>query len=327
MSINSSLGVANESTYGTGVTVTRFYPMLTEKIGETVTKLESEGRRAGARVLSNTLSIPIFQGATGDVELPIMSKDMGFWLKHMLGAVATSGPTDSMYTHTGTIASLKGTSFSAQINRPFHDSGTDQPFTYTGGKVASWSIEAGPGMEPKLQMTWDFYNMTTSTALATPSYTTGLELLSWAHANATLTIAGTQVPVTKFSLKCDNGLKLDRYYIRGSGLKKEPVASAYRDIEWEVEADFSDLTQYNRFNQALGANQYAQIVCTLAAPTLGGATTYPSTTITIPAARFDKADIDNSSTDPSMVTLGGKVRDDGTNSPVTIAVVTSQATP
>jgi hypothetical protein len=327
MSINSSLGVVAEATYGTAVTVTRFYPLLTESVRETVDKMESEARRAGTQVLQDSLSIPIFKGAAGPIEIPVMNKDFGFWLQHLLGAVATTGPTDSAYVHTGTVATLKGKSFSCQINRPFHDSGTDQPFSYEGGKIKSWEFSAGVNDEPKLSIEADFEDLQTGTSLASPSYTTGLEMLSWAHASSAFTIAGTSVPITKFSVKCDNGLKTDRHYIRGSGLKKEPVANAYRNIEWEVEADFDSLTQYNRFKVATNAGQYAQLICTLKAPTLIGVSSYPALAITIPAARFDTVDIENGGMEPSMQTLHGVARYDGTNSPLTLAYTTSQATP
>lgn len=327
MSIDTQAGFVDESTYGTAVTVTKFFPLISESIREDVSKLESEARRSGLHVQRSDISIPIYKGSAGSVEIPIMSKDFGWWLKHLTGAVATAGPTDSGYTHTGTVGTLKGDSFSAQFNRPFHDSGSNQPFSYEGGKVASWEISCGVDQEAKLSADLDFENVATGTALASASYPAGLELLSWAHAESLLTIAGTTVPVTEFTVGCDNGLKLDRHYVRGSALKKEPVADKYREITWSLTADFDSLTQYNRFKAATNAGQYAEIVVALKAPTLIGATTYPGLTITIPAARFDEIDVDNSSTDPNMQTLSGVARYDGTNSPITLAYVTTQSTP
>jgi hypothetical protein len=239
----------------------------------------------------------------------------------------TSGPTDSCYSHVGTVGSVKGNSFSAQINRPFNDSETDQPFSYEGGKVASWEFTAAVGEDPKLRMTWDFEDEKTDTALASVTYTSGLEMLSWAHPSTGFTIAGSAVPITKFSLKCDMGLKLDRRYMRGSALKKEPIAAQFREFDWEVECDFDSLTQYNRFKAATNAAQYAALTFGIYAPTLAGVSTYPSWSWTIPKGRFDQDDIENSGTDPSMQTLGGKVRYNGSNSPVTATVVNVQSTP
>lgn len=328
MGINTQLGVKDESTWGTAVTVDKFFPLLSENIRENVDKLESDARRSGLLVQRSDISIPIYKGSSGTLEIPIMNKTFGFWLKHLLGAVATAGPTDSAYTHTGTIATLYGDSFTAQVNRPFHDSGTNQAFTWEGGKVTSWEITAAVDEEPKLTAECDFENYATGTSLASASYASGLELLSWAHSSSALTIAGTSVPVTSFKIACDNALKTDRHHIRGSGLKKEQVAAGYRDITWELTADFDSLTQYNRVVASTNSGQYAAIVLTLAAPTvIGAGSTYPSLTITIDAARFDEIDIDNSGMDPNMQTLSGVARYDGTDSAVTMAYVTADSTP
>ncbi len=327
MPIETQVGYKDESTWGTAVVVDHFMPLLSENIAPQIDKLESDARRSGLHVQRSDISIPIIKGYSGSIELPIMSKGFGFWLKHLLGTVATAGPTDSAYTHTGTIGSLLNDSFTLQVNRPFHDSETNQAFTYEGGKVTSWEITAGVDEEVKFSAEVDFENGTTATALASASYPTSLELLSWAHSASTLTVGGTTVPVTRFSLKCDNGLKTDRHYIQGSGLKKQQVAAAYRDITWELEADFDSLTQYNRVVATTNAGQFAQIIVTLKAPTLIGATAYPALTITIPAARFDEIDIDNSGSDPAMQTLSGAVRFDGTNSAVTLAYASTESTP
>lgn len=326
MGINTQLGVKTESTWGTAVTVDRFFPLLSENITETVDKLESDARRAGLFVQRSDISIPIYKGSSGTLEIPIMSKSFGFWLVHLLGTVATAGPTDSAYTHTGTVGSLYGDSFTAQVNRPFHDSGSNQAFTWEGGKVTSWEITCGVDEEAKLSAECDFENYATGTSLASASYASGLELLSWAHSASTLTIGGTTVPVTSFKVSCDNALKTDRHYIRGSGLKKEQVQAGYRDISWELTADWDSTTQYSRVLASTNSGQYAEIIVTLKAPTLIGTSSYPALVITIPAARFDNIDIDNSGMDPNMQTLSGVARYDGTNSAVTLAYTTADST-
>lgn len=328
MSLDTQFGAATESTYGTPVTVTRFWPLESEQIVDNVDKLESNSRRSGLIVQRSDISIPIYRDSTGTVAIPVMSKDLGFWLPHLLGgSVSTTGPTDSAYTHTASIGSLKGKSFTAQINRKFHDSGSDQAFTWAGGKVSDWQLDAAPGAEPLLTMTCDFQNVSTATGLASASYPTGLELMSWARANSVFTIGGVQVPITKFTLKCNNSLKQDRFYINGTNLKAEPVANAYRDIDWEVEADFSALTQYQRYNVATNAGQFAVVTLELEAPTLIGATTRPSVLLTLSAARFDKDDINNQGFDPTMQTIGGKARTDGSGNCLSIAYTTAQSTP
>jgi hypothetical protein len=325
MSVDTQLGFKDEVTWGTAVTVDRFSPLLSEKIAPQVARLHSEARRAGELVMRND-GIPIVKGYSGPVEIPIYSKDFGFWLKHLCGTVATAGPTDSAYTHTGTIGTLLADSFTAQVNRPFHDAGTNQAFTYEGGKITSWELTAAVDEEAKLAMECDFEDCSTATALATASYTASMELLNWAHAESNLTIGGSAYPVTKFSLKVDSKLKTDRHYIRGSALKKQQVQAGFREITWELEGDFDALTHYNRVIAATSAAAHAAIVVTLKANTLIGVSSEAALVITIPAARFDEIDLENGM-DPNMQTLSGTAWYDASASAVSLAYTTSQSTP
>lgn len=328
MAIDTSCGVKSESTYGTAVVVDRFFPLISENIVDNVEKLESASRRSGIIAQSADASVPIYMDSTGTLEIPVYSKDFGWWLTHLTGgAVSTTGPTDSAYTHTFALASHKGKSFTLQINRKIHDANTDQAFTWAGGKVTGWSLEAEAGGEVKCSIDCDFRSLATGTSLASASYPSGMEILVWSAAGSYVSLGGTEVPVTKFSLKAGNQLKTDRRYIQRTALKAEPVATDYRDIEWEAELDFSGLTQHNRYLASTNAGQYAALVFALQAPTLIGATTYPSLTFTAPKARYDKSEIDNSGMDPNMQTIGGKLRADSSGSTLSVAYVTSQSTP
>lgn len=326
MAVETQLGVKNETTWGTAVTVDRFFPLISESMAPTVDRIESEARRAGQLVQRDDLSLGVYKGSAGSVEIPVLSKGFGWWLRQMLGTVSTGTVSDSSYTHTGTMSTLLDKSFTMQINRPFHDAGTNQAFTYEGCKLTSWELTAAVDDEVKLSAEVDAENESTATALATASYATGMEMFSWAHAASTVTIAGTAVPITEFSLSVDNALKTDRYYIQGSGLKRQQVAAGYREVEWSMACDFASLTQYERMIAATNAGQYAQIVVTLKAPTLIGTTTYPTLVITIPKARFDAVEIDAGGMDPATQSLSGVARFDGTNSPVTIAYTSADST-
>ena len=325
MAINTQLGFKNESTWGTPVTVDRFYPLLSENISPVVERLQTEARRAGEFVLRDD-AVPIVKGYAGTVEIPVYNKDFSFWGVHLLGTNTTTGPTDSLFSHTATVGDLKGDSFTLQVNRPLHDAGTNQAFTYEGGKVVSWEFTAGVSEEAKLSMECDFENASTATALATASYSSGMELLNWAHASSVLSIGGSNYPITKFSLKVDNKAKTDRHYVRGSALKAEQVAEGLREISWDLEGDFSDLaTGYNRVVAATNAAAHAQIIVTLKSNTLVGAASFAGVTITIPKARFDEISIENAM-DPNTQSLSGTAWFDGTNSAVTLLTNTSVAT-
>ncbi len=328
MSIETQIGFVDESTYGTAVTVTRFFPLLSENIKPVVERVHSDARRAGELAKRND-AVPNVLGYSGSIELPIYSKDFGWFLKHLQGlAPTTTGPTDSAYTHSSAIGTQLAKSFSCQVNRPLHDAGTNQAFSYEGGKITSWEISAAVGEQPTLSIECDFETCTTATALATASYTAGMELLNWAHSASLLTIGGSTVPITKFSVRSNANLKTDRHYIYGSALKKQPVAAGFREIEFDLECDFDSLTQYNRVISATASGAHASIVATLKANTLIGAASYPALVLTMGAARFDDVDLDNG-LEPNMQTLSGTAYlDTGTaGTPLTVAYTCSQATP
>ena len=325
MPLETQFGMKDESTYGTAVTVDRFMEFNSENIKANYTRIEYAGLRSGQRVQRSDRFVPVNKGASGPVKFNPLSVGAGFWLKHMLGTVATGATSDSVTPHTGTIGSLRGDYFTAQANRYEATTATNRAFTWEGGKVASWEMANDVDGLLEWTLNMDFENQATGTALATASYPTGGELFSFA--GAAVTIAGTATPVTGIKIACDNGLKLDRHKLRASTLKQEPIESKHRMITWEMEADFESLTDYNRFVSATSAGAVATIVATWTAPTLVGVSAYPTIVVTIDAARFDSADVAVSGEDIIMNKLSGRGLFDGTDSAVTVVYTTADATP
>lgn len=323
--MDHQLGVKDEVTYGTAVTVDRFFEYESESIEENEGRTEGDPLRTGGfGVVRNDRFTPYFAGAAGNVQLSVLTKGFGFWLKHMLGAVATSGPTDSIYTHTGTLGELYGKSFTLQVNRPFHPAGTNQAFTFEGGKVAEWGLSNSVDGNLLLDLGLDFEQVATATALATASYPSSMEPFTWA--GGVVSIGGSNYDISEFALNFNNGLNVDRRQIRGNTDKKEPTSSR-REGSFSIKADFDSLTQRNRAHATTRAAALAQIVATWTAPTLAGAASYPQLIVTIPACRFDAWKGATEGPDAIEQELSGVVRFDGTNSPVTIAYKTVDATP
>jgi len=307
----SQFGVAKETTWATPVTVSRFFEFTSEGVKPVVGRVESKGIRAGARAFRNDRSQPVAKGAAGSVEFEVPTKGFGFWLEHMFGgSVVTAGPTDANYTHTATIGSLSGKGLTAQVGRPFNPSGTMQAFTASGGKVTSWTL----GMDKEgllmCSLDLDFATHTTATALATATYPAGFVQFPWSSAG--ISIGGSTVCVTKFEVKCDNGLATDNFMICNSTTKHEPVEGGLRKIEWSAECEFSDMTQVNRVLSASRTGMITPIVATFTGPEIHGGATLPQLTLTLPAARVDDGLPEVKGTDPLLLSLSGIATDDGT---------------
>lgn len=319
------LGTVDEVTYGTPVTPTRFHEFLTWGVKSQRGRIEGGGLRAGTRVQRSDRFVTVNNGAAGDATMEVLTKGFGFWLKHMLGSVATAAAVDGKTVHTGTIGDLKGDSFTAQVNKPFHPADTDQAFTYHGGKVTKWQLANQVNGLLIATLSFDFEDVDTSTALATASYPTSMELFSFV--GATITVGGTAFEATDATFAGDNMLKVDRQYLRASALKKEPIEQDRRAITWSLAADFEDLAQYNRYVSETAAGALATIVATWQAPTLIGTTSKPTIVVTVDNARFDDHDTAIGGPGPLSQTLSGRGLYDGTDSAVSIAYGTADITP
>lgn len=314
--MDHQLGIKDESTYGTPVVVDRFFEYDSESIEETYGRTEGDPLRLGSSFVRNDRHTPYFSGASGTLDMAVLTKGFGIWLKHMLGDVQTTGPAETtVYTHTAAEGDLLGKSFTMQVNRPFHPAGTDQPFTYEGGKVTDWEIKNSVDENLMLSLGLDFENVSTATALATASFPAGMDNFTWA--GGVLTIGGVAYDITEIAIKGENGYDVDRRQIRGLTDKKEPTSSR-REASFSLKADFDSLTQRNRAAALTRAGNYAAIVATWTGPTLLGSTLYPLFQVTIPAARFDEWKGATEGTDAIQQDLSGVVRYDGTNSPLTI---------
>ncbi len=312
------LGVKAETTYGTGVTVDRFFEFDSESLAVEVGRVESSAIRAGSRAMRSDRRVPYMMGAAGSFELPVLSKGFGFWLAQCLGTVTTGGPAETVvYTHTGTVGSLTGKMFTAQVGVPQAGGGTITPKTATGGKVKSFELSCAHGEPLKFSADCDFQNLEHSTALATASYPASTELLTFI--GGSVTVGGTSVDVRSFNVKVDNGLAIDRRFIRASALKKEPVEAGHRKIDVELGLDFDSTTHQDRVLAATAAGAQAQVVLTCQGLTTIGSTLKPTVTITIPVVMFDGDTPTVGGPDLVSESIKGMGLSDGTNSPITIA--------
>lgn len=322
-SMSTVLGVKDESTYGTPVTVDRFFELNSESVEPDLWRYESRAMRSGLRVPLATKSEPALIGAGGPINMDVNTKGWAWWLKHLLGSVSTGSVSDSNYTHTGTVGSLYGKSFTAQLQRAFR-SGTLQQFTYHGGKPTGWTL--GCDMEGVLvcDVECDFEDVDTSTSAASPSYPSDTRVFAWT--GGAMTIDAVSKEMKNFSLSCDMGLNTDDRYQRSSPLKKEPVEDGMREFTWSALVDFADLTDYNRMVSNTRATTFGAVVATYTGPIAHGGSTLPQVQITLPAARFD---VGAPTSNGSKITtqIGGKVLWDGSNSPVTITYRSTDATP
>ncbi len=284
--LSSQFGMKDEVAHGTAITVDRFLEYTKEGITLDVERIESKGMRPARRVLATTDWLPGRQGCGGPVEFEVPTMGFGLMLKHLLGVITSAqpsaGPDPTVWEHTGRVGVLDGKSFTCQIGK----TGTDlvtRAFTYAGCKAPEWELTCDAQGLLMLKIDLDAASESTSVALATAAYAAGS--LPMAFTGGTITIAGTATDIYDVSLKGANGLKSDRYFMRGaaSQTKREQLeGDRLRNYLGELKGDFTDLALYNRFV----AGTVGAVTMNFTGPIISGTYRF-ALEITLPAVRFD----------------------------------------
>lgn len=321
--INKQFGFVNESTYGTAVTVTRFYEPDEASFKANVARQGDVTLRAGSLAPSLAQTVPYVLGATGSVKGKVPTKGFGLMLTHMLGASSVATVSDSNYTQTHTLGSLLGRMMTAQIDRPLNPAETSQAFTMLGGKVTSWSLECSVDGSLMYEIELDGQTLSTAISLATASYPSAATAFSWIAAS--VSIDSSAAEVKRWKISCSNAMNTDRRYLRASALKKQPLENAHRDIDWEVDLDFVSLDMYNKLVATSATGTAISLDMTCDGPIAHGGTTLPRVTVATTSARIDDIDFDESGYEPIMQKLKGKILTPASGEPLTVTYRTTDS--
>jgi len=317
--IGASLGVATESVFGTGVTVTRFYEFNSENLAFRKKTAEGMGLRAGGQLPRSQRRVVTTKDAGGDLDLDLPTRGLGLLLSYAMGTTPSATTVSSgVYSYTFTLGDTYGRSFTTQVGVPQYG-GTVTPKTLSGCKINNFELSVANGEIAKGKFGIDAQALTTATALATVSYPATGSVFNFSQ--GAITLNGSSVANIKdFTVTVDNAIKNDRFNLGAFGLKSEQNISGFRKVSGKITAEFTDTTLLAAFL----ADTTASLALTFTGDTISS--TYKDTlSITLPACKFD-ADTPNVS-GPGVVDLSMSftVYDDGTNQPMTIVYQTSEA--
>ena len=317
--IGSQLGIATETTFNNSVTVTRFYEFTSENLQYNKKTAVGMGLRAGGQLPRSQRRVVVTTDAGGDIVLDLPTRGLGLLLSHAMGTTPSAVTTTTgVYSYTFTLGDVYGRSLTAQVGVPQYG-GTVTPKTISGAKIQSWEISAPNAGIATGKFTLDGASFTTSTSLATASYSPISNLFNFAQ--GAITVAGSSVVNIKdFTLTVDNTLKQDRYNLGNAGIKAEQVINGFRKVSGKMTAEFTDTTLLNAF---LADTTTALVLTFTGAVIANGAK--ETLSITIPAAKFN-ADTPNVAS-PGVIDLAMTfdAYDDGTNQPLTIVYQTADS--
>lgn len=314
--LDAALHVAQESTYGTAVTPTRSFEAKADSFKRAQDPLESIGFRAGMETVRSDRRRPVNMGGAASTEFDVLNKGFGMLLEAIVGTstapaqVAATSAYDSVHS---TAAAAPGDSYTLQMVRPHTDGSTPQAFTHVGCKATGWTLSVAAGGLLTLSIDWDFQDVETTTATATAVYPASTDVFTWDQ--CTVQIDAGAVDVSSFELSCDLGLNVDRRYLRGSALKREPMRAAVPTYTLSLEADYADETRYDEW--VAGSIHAVTLDASHAADAIEAGYTYEFD-VNLPAVQWDGESPEVSLSDDPKQALSGRVLDNGTDAAVEI---------
>lgn len=240
--LSSQIGLGAEVTPGTGVTVTRFFELVSEDLDSQREQIVSTAIRAGALLGRGADMLPGAYDPSGSITVDLTTKDMAWLLTRCIGSVTTTG--SNPYTHTIVPSADRG-AVTIQKGVTSESDGTVIPFTFMGMKCTGWELGvSGSDTEPiQFQPSFTGMSSTTATALATASYTSSVDLFAKLHAS--LTIGGSAVNIRDLTYSVDLGVPQRDPYI-GATSRPEPVQSDRTKVSLSGTGDFVSTAAYAR---------------------------------------------------------------------------------
>lgn len=334
--LDAQFMVAQETTWGTPVTVTRGYEILDESLNQDITYVDSNGLRVGTTFKRSSRTKQARFSVGGDVTLELPTLGAGLLVKHMLGSTVTTTTlvSGSAYKQVHTPAGMAGLGLTCQVGRPEPTSPyTVRPFTYEGVKITKWEISLKDGGLATLKLTVDGQQELTATALATASFLTGTQVFPFLQGTIKLggtattaagetTIAGGTALATvakSITISGDNSLATDRYGIGNAGQKREQLQNGIQTINVKLDTEFSKAELYDLYT----AGTPTPIQFDLTGAAIGAANFLFS--VILPSCFLKKAPPAVNGPDIVQMSTDWEAEWDETNPPIQIKIVSTEA--
>jgi hypothetical protein len=220
--------------------------------------------RAGLQTVRVDRRRNYIKGWEGSLELHPHNKGLGMLLRAAIGSasIAQVGTSAAWLQTFSTAAGAANESLTFVIGRPpANPAAAVAPWTYTGGTVheLSFEQEVGDGDSGQLKATFgldgrdelpfgitDDLNPSGGIVLPTAAYPSTDFVYGWP--DLAVTIDGGAVGDTRsFSLNLTHQLNRERYYMRRSTFKKQPIRTSVPEFSGSLAFDYENNTIYNDY--------------------------------------------------------------------------------
>jgi hypothetical protein len=233
---NAWVGFGEESTYGTGVTPTKWIEVLEESfqgkhnyIGKPTLRSASINQRVKSK-----------KAVEGGFKYNVGFEGYETLFKHTIGSVATTGPVSGIYTHTFSLATVLPTGLTFQVNRDQAAIGGSSAFQYEGCQIQKLTLTQNieDFLMADIEIVGEDWSNVALTAATFPTF----QGVDW-EMLTTFTINAVAVKVKELEITIENALAADRYRL-GSRLRRGLGRNAPRKISGKFLAEFESLTEY-----------------------------------------------------------------------------------
>jgi len=325
--LGGSLGVAQETAYGTYVAPDHFYEVNKVDIKKVKNVAQGGGLAAGRMVQLGSRRVVTTEAAAGSVELEVANKGMGLWLKNIFGGTVSpvQQGASAAYLQTHSLVDNIGKSLTLQSGVP-DTGGTVRPYTFKGGKVTGAEFSCSVDQMLMLNVDADFQKASEVETLVAPSYVAGVSPFHFGQlavkVGATYGSESVVSGVKGFSLKVERGQATDRFYASAAGLKAEPLVNDYVKVSGSIDADFLDKTV---FADRFAADTPTSLVLEFVGPLIAS-TYYQTFRLKVPMVFFDGDTPIIEGPDVVSGSFGFTAQFDSTNSPLIAEYVSTDTT-
>lgn len=288
-----------ETTYTTPVTPDVAVEFIAEDLDQTITWAQGASLRVGQRTDYSDRRVKVKEESGGSFTIELMSKGNGKLVEAALGGTGTStliagSAYQQLFTPTTTDYL---SSYTIQKGVPPLGGGATNPMTFDGMVCSGFELAGVQAGIPTLKFNWMGRSLVTATALATASYPSSNEEMSFIHGavtiGGTITVptttvlgssnAATSANVRDFTLTYDNGLDTNGFNFGGAGKRSRRPALGKRKITGSLTVEYDS----NTLRDAWIAGTELGLVLTFQTTTLISGSSYPTFQITIPVIKLD----------------------------------------
>lgn len=332
--LDAQIGLKKESVYDTAVTVDTFYEYTDETLTWEPEYAQGAGMRVGRRLDRADRDVLVKEMVGGSFTVEGQTKGLGKLFEAALGTATSTLISGSAYQQLFTPIQGALPSYTIQKGIPPVGGGASNPHTFTGMVCSGFELSGDNAAIPTITFNWAGKSLLTGTALATASYPTGVEELSFVHGSLRLGGAVT-VPTTtalasggtatanvrSVSLSYDNGLDSEGFNFGAAGKRsrKQEIGKAAVTGNLTVEYDS------NTLRDAWIAGSQLALVLTYATTTAISGGNFPTLQITIPSIKLRGEIPQSNGGDVVVQSIDFTAFDGGVAAqPVYVAIVTAE---